>query len=95
MKSITSALLVLFFLLCVGCEKQPPKDVSNDWMLPPELSEYKIYEIKDKYGYRFFVLVPSVDKRSATYIATEQKKGQIATCVILNGKKYNIIEAEE
>lgn len=86
--------LALVLTLLVGCEAGN-RDTTDKWKLPPELDGYKVYELSNTGGTSFYVLVPVIDKTKPTLTVTTGPKGATVGITIINGKKYNIVEAEE
>ncbi len=77
MKKIFAVMVIAFAL--VGC-KAETKDVSGDFLLPPDISQCKVYELSDTNG---GVLKALICPNATT--ATEWKEGKYTRQMVTKG----------
>ena len=85
--------LFAFASLLMACEPQAPQQVS--YILPPELSDCKIYQIDSKYSPLLYVVRCTGEKPTETSVkwnVSSGKTSQTYHTILIDGVEYKAVE---
>jgi hypothetical protein len=87
----------MVFQLFTGCSVDYRKinDVTDDFTLPAELKGYKVLDMYSKSGGRCITVIIPEDKTKPVTTIVSHPKSADSVVIVLGGKRYKVVEAEE
>ena len=87
------AILLLSAILLTACEPQQPKEVT--YIMPPELSDCKIYQIDSEHAPILYVVRCSGEKPAETSVQWKVQSGKTSQTyhtILIDGVEYKAVE---